>query len=782
MLYVGGSECVLQASSSQSAESLHDNFIGFDSAPDKVVDGSAVRVRYQCSRPCQLAVEVVASTLRKTDLLVFRRKWISSTPRVLRIHQVLLRLPPSILYQHDFFNRNDLEAENVTVRAWLHHLKDIRQPGTYHGSMLKIYKVLQVTPPSQRPTKPHTECPSWSAYLVWQVSRDRLSQCPHESDVIDVLKFPLASTGEHFGVVRRFQPFMDGGLERVRLHAVTHVALSVWIYLLERCHRKLCGIIHHLDRKNAFGSVLMQLTDTGGSQQFQDSIYYDDTDGYFVIGGSKYMPGIHGYYGPIKYHRLGTEEVKFLLSNKTQVRHRCLDLLLTALFKEAVATMFPVDQEQIKITSQSMSLLQVSSCFGNHKASLLLASVLLSGLGHTVDQQQAHVYSLIGASGDDRFALMHAGYKHTQGIDGFPKDLDMAYSYYSNAGQRCFCLSFLQQYTPEHIYLSNQKDLNSLTHESSDVFQYLKLQAERGDAESQRRLGLMLYWGQNGVSKDIESALKWFERSAMQMKDPSAMYDYSILLMKGEGVKRNFTRGFQLLKKAAAMGSINALNGLGWYHGIVLNDHRNAVKYFEQAALNGSDDGMFNLGVYHLSGKNPHNPQRNEMAAFQQFLNASRFGHVAASVEAAWYLSTGSLKGVSQDVERAVIMLKKVCEQNGHLGFMIREALQAYLQGSWQEAFVKYVLAAETGLGLAQSNAAHLCEELNLSYDCQWRYHNYSILNYDPHQSALLKMGDYYYYSSSTQEDSLSLVGQAVSMYSRAALAGSPQVTDLLGL
>lgn len=42
----------------------------------------------------------------------------------------------------------------------------------------------------------------------------------------------------------------------------------------------------------------------------------------------------------------------------------------------------------------------------------------------------------------------------------------------------------------------------------------------------------MLYWGQNGVSKDITSAVKWFERSAMQMKDPEAVYDYSILLMK----------------------------------------------------------------------------------------------------------------------------------------------------------------------------------------------------------------------------------------------------------
>lgn len=48
------------------------------------------------------------------------------------------------------------------------------------------------------------------------------------------------------------------------------------------------------------------------SYRFQDSIHYDDTDGYFVIGGSRYIPGIHGYFGPIKYYRLGSEEVKCL--------------------------------------------------------------------------------------------------------------------------------------------------------------------------------------------------------------------------------------------------------------------------------------------------------------------------------------------------------------------------------------------------------------------------------------------------------------------------------------
>lgn len=168
-------------SSTQTEESLPGNFIGFDSAPDKVANGSVVRVRYQCSRPCQLAVEVVVSTLRETNLVVFRRKWISNTARDYRIHQVLLRLPPSVLYQQDFFNRHVLDTQNVTVCAWLGHRYEGSGPGTYHGSMLRIYKVLQIKPLSERPTKPTTASPSWSAQLMWQMSRNRVQYCPYES-------------------------------------------------------------------------------------------------------------------------------------------------------------------------------------------------------------------------------------------------------------------------------------------------------------------------------------------------------------------------------------------------------------------------------------------------------------------------------------------------------------------------------------------------------------------------------------------------------------------------
>jgi len=171
-------QCALLAISAQSGDTLPDNFIGFDSVPDKVADGSVVRVRYRCFRPCHLAVEVVMSTLRKTDLVVFRRKWISSAPRVYRIQQVLLRLPPSISHHPNFFSGN---TQNVTVRAWLDYIKKGSEISTYHSSMLKIYKVLQVMPVSQRMSEPPTGCPSWSAQLIRRMTTDRIHQCPHET-------------------------------------------------------------------------------------------------------------------------------------------------------------------------------------------------------------------------------------------------------------------------------------------------------------------------------------------------------------------------------------------------------------------------------------------------------------------------------------------------------------------------------------------------------------------------------------------------------------------------
>lgn len=170
---------MLRGVSTRGDDAAPDSFIGFDSVPDKVADGSVVRVRYRCSRPCRLAVEVVLSTLRKTDLVVFRRKWISGTPQTLWVRRVLLRLPPSVSHRRRRVHGSAADAQNVTLQAWLDDLKG----GSEIGSAAGIHKVQRVVRLSLWPGSAPAGCPSWSAQLEWLTSNDRIHQCPYETGV-----------------------------------------------------------------------------------------------------------------------------------------------------------------------------------------------------------------------------------------------------------------------------------------------------------------------------------------------------------------------------------------------------------------------------------------------------------------------------------------------------------------------------------------------------------------------------------------------------------------------
>jgi len=48
----------------------------------------------------------------------------------------------------------------------------------------------------------------------------------------------------------------------------------------------------------------------------------------------------------------------------------------------------------------------------------------------------------------------------------------------------------------------------------------------------QQAMGRMLFWGQQGVSPDIQTAVKHYERGAIKLNDPVSMYDYAILILK----------------------------------------------------------------------------------------------------------------------------------------------------------------------------------------------------------------------------------------------------------
>ncbi|XP_061440314.1 protein sel-1 homolog 3 isoform X2 [Rhineura floridana] len=449
------------------------------------------------------------------------------------------------------------------------------------------------------------------------------------------------------------------------------------------------------------------------------------------------------------------------------------------LFEKAAQTLTRSDGLQY-INSVVLSLMD-SSCCGYHRASYALGVIFEIGLGMPADPAQGLLYSLLAAQGGDRLALMNLGYKHYQGINSYPRDLEVSYAYYSDVARK----TQHDQHTVEGdqafveaIRLKDDELLKAQTKENGDIFMWLKHEATRGNAAAQQRLGQMLFWGQQGVGKNTKAAVEWYAKGALETGDLVSIYDYSIVLFKGQGVKKNRTFALHLMRKAASKGLPQAVNGLGWYYHNFKRDYAKAAKYWLKAEAMGNSDASFNLGVLHLDGVYPGVTGRNHTVAADYFYKAAESGHMEGTLRCSQYYITGNLASFPRDPNKAVIWAKYVAEKNGYLGHVIQKALNAYLEFSWHEALLYCILSAETGIEVSQTNLAHLCEErpdLAKRYfaaDCIWRYYNFSVSQSNAPSFAYLKVGDFYYYGYQNQSRNLDM---SVQMYAQAALYGDPQ-------
>ncbi|XP_068134445.1 protein sel-1 homolog 3 isoform X2 [Hyperolius riggenbachi] len=910
----------------KQSEQYLDNrdYVALKNLP-KTLANANFSVEYLCTEACVVHVDVVASSEFRTGVLVFKKSWKNENHlHQLQSRSVNLRLPSGMVYRSDHIMKHTIQVYYAVLRAWVvpidHIERDFRHNETIFYAAAKSFAVLDTSPLQQRPYRDHQICVSWYFKLRWQQRKKSLSVCLFETDVSTILSFPLASNGEHSGLIKKFQPFKNMELEERRQQLIKHhpmFTFSIWMYLLDHCKNRECGILHHVDSKKMYATPLLFLTADGlvhvqmqlskesdiailsqfhlplhqwvrldvtihkkmvmlhtflgrelkvyQSQTYNvnEDIHFDDTDGYLALGGSKYVVSIHGFFGPVKYYRLraltmdeisnpfpdeellhqiqdyyGTcskvkdivqhhaymQHKKHILETSSPTRNYYMDLYLkyqgrlicylapwTQEDKNTHSNLFnllnttegitwdvwkdPVSEFGRKtyesamrnlpsgfhLVNSSIPDLKDASCCGYHKASYLLSVIYDIGLGVPTDTSQAMLYSLIGAQGGDRLALLKLGYKHLQGIDAHNLDLDVAFSYYMNVAKKTpkdRSARDKDQAFVETIKLMDDDILKEQTRENDDLFLWLKQNAERGDPYAQHRLAQMLFWGQQGVAKDTKAAIEWYERGALENEEPVLMYDYAVLLFKGDGVLQNKKLALQLMKKAASKGQVEALNGLGWYYHNFKKDHFRAMRYWTEAHDKGNADAAFNLGVMHLHGMYPGESASNETRAFQYMSRAADGGHIEASINVANYFATGSLTSVRRDPETAIFLAKIVGEQNGNIGLIIRKAVNAYLDGSLNEAFLNFILAAEAGVESSQTNVAFLCEEhselsqIPLRDICTWRYYNLSAHQQSPSTYALLKMGDMYYNGGKNQRRNLE---QSAKMYTQAAALGDAQ-------
>ncbi|KAM7412825.1 hypothetical protein PAMA_020283 [Pampus argenteus] len=600
-------------------------------------------------------------------------------------------------------------------------------------------------------------------------------------------------------------------------------------------------------------------------------VMLDDTDGYFVIGGGKYIRGIEGYFGPLVYYRNrisphSTTEVvipdavkslnltgwlqtcqefslemdlkisgyslkakqstesescsddfhKWMLKDNLPSESQCemweatvphrryaaklakllafkhrgrrvsLPAVGRALYSLSINKVGRASSTEVVI--RILPLLLQAGCLGDSRA-LHMSSVLYSTELRVKKQpNKAWLLALLAAQKDDRLALLHLGHLHHQGLHGVPADPDVAYAYYANIAKQ----TTLDRHNPspeqtftEAIYLNNEEVLKSQTNEDHHLFQWLRLQARKGAAEAEQAVARMLFWGQQGVSPNIQKAVRHYERGAVKLGDPVSMYDYGIVLLQGHGVEKDIPKAITFLKKAKDQGYVPAMNALAWYYEHFERNYEQAVQLWEMADLLENADAALNLGVVYSQGLYPGHPADQYMA-YKYYLKSANRGHIRGAILIADIWNTGIPRLISRRPSDAALWVKWAAEHNGYLGSILRRALNSYLKSDMISSLLYYMMAAELGYAAAQFNVAYLCEQNSGGFldpafasRCMWRYYNLTIQSQDPDTYALIKMGDLWYEG---QTDGQKDLFSAAEMYKLAAQRNEPQGWYNLGL
>lgn len=134
---------------------------------------------------------------------------------------------------------------------------------------------------------------------------------------------------------------------------------------------------------------------------------------------------------------------------------------------------------------------------------------------------------------------------------------------------------------------------------SDFVLSLLHQAAERGDAESQAKLGAMYAAGE-GVPVDYFKAAQYLKK-AVDKKQPLALYNTGVMHANGAkcGVEDSPQKAFSLYEKSAEMGLPDALNNLGHCYQNAYGCVRNlrlAFDNYEAAARRGHGLAMSNCG------------------------------------------------------------------------------------------------------------------------------------------------------------------------------------------
>ncbi len=205
---------------------------------------------------------------------------------------------------------------------------------------------------------------------------------------------------------------------------------------------------------------------------------------------------------------------------------------------------------------KSFELFLDAALAGNFAGEMNVALAYDEGHGVEEDKTEAKRWFALAAEHGSSKAMMALGIYTEKGIpDGSP-DLEGAFEWYVKAAE--------VGDHPEAMWIVGNCYCNGLMGVAVDkcaAFEWYHRAAELGHPTSQNNIACDYLRGEI-IDLDYPLAVEWFEKAVAQ-KDMYALDNYGTIMLNGDGIPRDATRAFNMIKKSAELGYPTAQGNLG---------------------------------------------------------------------------------------------------------------------------------------------------------------------------------------------------------------------------
>ena len=358
---------------------------------------------------------------------------------------------------------------------------------------------------------------------------------------------------------------------------------------------------------------------------------------------------------------------------------------------------------------------------------------------------------------------------------------------------------------------------------NEEFIQHHLYRAEKGNADSMMVVGFAFMHGTHGLAQDGNEALRYFEL-ALAHGETAAYGALGQLYATGMSyadppIPRDVQKAEAMFNYGAAAGNPASFNGLGYLYANrgagdldatqAERDKNFGEAYgrFEQAAGTGNVEGIYNLAVLLLHGKGV---KQNVARGIELLVKAASSGNLLAHWQLGQLTNLG-LAGLTYSCSTTLSHYKVLLE-HGAWHDAISSAKMFHDEGKFYQSLLDYLIAAETGIAVGKTNAAHILESgavtlvkptdpSDRTYDAETqeltvrRFRHGALVDGDEardeiifglllrnaaegdHEAAL-KLGDWYYDGIGTEVDKQ----KAVEYYRQSAARRNPQALFNLGL